>query len=110
MKKSTVLLSLFLILILTFILTGCSFLFPDNKPDDKGNDGVNNNDDIYSITSFDFIAEGKMQYVEDDEYFRLTLKGGENYQIKTTIDNSMGKDYHFKYLTEDNGEGQFTIS
>ena len=101
MMKKTTNLILFLV---TFILTGCSFSFSTGTSDSTSS-GLTEN-----IDNFEFVVDEKLQYVSEEDYYRLILYAGEEYQIKTTIDESLGNDYYLKYTTNAENDSDFTLT
>ena len=101
MMKKTTNLILFLV---TFILTGCSFSFSTGISDSTSS-GLTEN-----IDNFEFVVDDKLQYVSEEDYYRLILYAGEEYQIKTTIDESLGNDYYLKYTTNAENDSDFTLT
>ena len=95
--------NLFLCLLIVFslLLNGCSFLL---EPDDGDVGEV--------LEDFEFVTDGKMTVEDSDygDYYRVTLHGGEGYQIKTDVDDKLGEDYYLIYSTDDDIEGKFTLS
>ena len=88
---------------LLLLLNGCFLLPPSN---------ADNNNQQNDISAFDFIADEKMTLnnLDGTEYFNLQLYAGENYQVKTTVDNELGEDYYFKYYVKEDVGGKFTLS
>ncbi|MBQ2740945.1 MAG: hypothetical protein IJF39_04945 [Clostridia bacterium] len=88
---------------LCFLLGGCGFL-------PSGNFG--GSQPAQTIDNFEFITDEKLtiENFSDDEYYKLVLYAGEEYQIKTTVDDQLGEDYYIKYVTDDDIDGKFTLS
>ena len=105
MKKLKIQL-LIIVICLSLLLSGCSFL------SEFGTVGGFDNSGAEAISSFDFVTDSAMVLNDatEDKYYRLTLHPGENYQIKTTVDEKLGDDYYLKYTTNKDTEGKFTIS
>lgn len=91
-----------LLMICTLFLSGCSFLFSNNNS--------STSESTQAINDFDFVTDNKLEYVEDEQYYCLTLYAGETYQIKTTIDDLLGDNYYLKYTTSKDTEGKFTLT
>ena len=65
-----------------------------------------------TINSFEFITDSKMGIEASGSgstYYHLALHSGENYQIRTNVDELLGETYHFVYSSEDEDKG-FTVS
>ena len=103
MKKTIKLFLSFLLLVL-LMFSGCSLLPDIEIPGSQ--------DDELRIKSFEFILDEQLQFKNNygEEYFGLDLFCGEKYQIKTNVDDELGSDYYFKYYTDDETYGMFTIS
>lgn len=98
---------LVIILCLSLLLSGCSFLsiFDDFKNDDDNTgDGA--------IKTFDLLTDEKMvlDTTSEDPYCVLKLYSGEKYQIKTSVDDQLGEDYYLTYTSKEQPDGKFTIS
>lgn len=110
MKKAKTLF-LFIFLVFSLILSSCSFLFDTTNSNSKTSD---NSGTTQVIEDFDFVADNKMVFVNSsaNQYYNLVLYAGENYQIKTTIDDKLGNDYYFEFSVDSDYEvnGQFTLS
>ena len=95
---------LLIVLSLSLLLGGCSFFAPFGDSD--------GGDPAEGLDTFDFVTDETMILEDSSEhaYYNLTLYAGENYQIKTTVDDKLGEDYYFTYTTDDEIEGKFTLS
>lgn len=104
MKKFRNLFLVTLLVAFSILLTGCSFLLTPNDS--------NSNDKEAKIEDFDFVTDEKMVFENSstNKYYCLTLYAGENYQIKTTIDDKLGDDYYLTYKIDDELNGEFTLS
>ena len=97
--------SLFLLfLVLSLILSGCSFLSFNSSSNSNSS-----NEPIENITSFDFILDDKLIYLAENDSHILTLYENESYKIKTTIDDILGDNYYLKYTTSSDNT-DFTLS
>lgn len=96
--------SLFLLVVIfSLVLSGCSFLF---APTDSDSSDANE-----KIDSFEFVTDEKMVFVDSaNKYYSLTLYAGENYQIKTTIDDKLGDEYYLVYTIDDDVNDEFTVT
>lgn len=77
----------------SILLTGCSLLGDISKI-------ANNTKEDDAIGSFEFVTDSNMTIDSSDEshpFNLLTMYVGETYQIKTTVDDKLGEDYHFDY-------------
>lgn len=94
---------LFIFLVFSLILSSCSFLFDTSNSNSKTSD---NSGTTQVIEDFDFVADNKMIFVNSsaNQYYNLVLYAGENYQIKTTIDDKLGNDYYFEFLVDSDYE------
>lgn len=103
---------LLIIIGLIFLLTGCSlldFLEPTNKTNEPTIEETNNEE---TIDSFEIITDDKMVIKESGttKYYNLVMYAGEEYQIKTTIDDKLGDTYYLKYTSDDDINDKITIS
>lgn len=92
-----------ILMISTLFLSGCSFLLP-------GNGSSSENEQVENITDFDFVTDDKLEYESEKDYYSLNLYANDKYQIKTTIDDSLGDSYYLKYTTSDNDYFSLTES
>lgn len=106
--KKTKNLFLFIIIVFSLILNGCFFL-PTIGGTNNSNDSSNSNQ---IIENFEFVTDDKMIYKDttENKYYNLILYAGEEYQVKTTIDDILGDNYYLKYITDDEIAGKLTLS
>lgn len=95
-----------ILLIFPLLLSGCAFL------PTLGGFNSDDNESSETIDTFEFVTDAKMtvKKASSDEYYNLVLYAGEDYQIKTTIDDALGDDYYLIYKTDDEINGKFTLS
>lgn len=95
---------LIIILFVSFITLGCSFIIdnPNNPP-------IN---DDQTIKTFDILTDNKMIINQNSssKYYQLTLYPNEKYQIRTSIDDKIKDDYYFKYVIDEEYNDIVTIS
>lgn len=89
------------------LLAGCD-LFPTTSGSNSESSGAS--DSTETLDTFEFVTDDKLVFKSVGEYYSLTLYAGESYQVKTTVDDSLGDDYYLKYTVDEETAGKFTIS
>ena len=94
-----------LLLLLSAVLffSGCGLFSMLGGDDETQNQELN---------TFEFVTDDKMQIASSStsDYYSLVLYIGEDYQVKTTIDDKLGEEYYLKFSTDDDISGKFTLS
>lgn len=88
-----------LTLLSSMLLSACSFF--SHLPGGNSNTPGESNED--QITDFSFILDNKLTWEEEDygEFYSLKLNSDEHYQLRTNVDDKIGKDYRFEYSYKD---------
>ena len=109
MKRIKYFLSFFLILF-SLLLSGCSFIFPGIGTSSESS--TNSSSETTKIETFDFILDEHMiiEGESSEGYYHLTLYEGEQYQVKTNVDDLLNDEYKLVYSIDDETNDLFTIT
>ena len=109
MKRIKYFLSFYLILF-SLLLSGCSFILPGLGTSSESS--TNSSSETTKLETFDFILDEHMiiEGESSEEYYHLTLYEGEQYQVKTNIDDLLNDEYKLVYSIDDETNDLFTIT
>ena len=109
MKRIKYFLSFFLILF-SLLLSGCSFILPGIGTSSESS--TNSSSETTKIETFDFILDEHMiiEGESSEGYYHLTLYEGEQYQVKTNVDDLLNDEYKLVYSFDDETNDLFTIT